>query len=135
MVIHELERRNPEIKFGANVDMLDICQITDKAYELHWCDFIRAQAQQHLTHLHTQTGKQNEYVASEQELNDYVVKYPYSKHINTAKKLFYDLYSEGKDGTMSYLAKACLKIVPFDLHFSMSDVNVASVAKLHLSAA
>lgn len=116
MVISEIEKRNPEVKLGGGTNVLDLMKIVNEAYMIFWKEWIVRDGRKLLKKSKTEVKTDDD---TEVEVTDegLLQKYPYDKYASTAKRIFFDLLQDGRSGTMAYLAKASLSVLPYEIHF------------------
>ncbi|KAI8814804.1 glycosyl hydrolases family 15-domain-containing protein [Cladochytrium replicatum] len=104
MVISRIEERNPEIKVkGATIDLMKIIR---DAVQRFWSQWIGVNGKAlGVSAAHDVTFERNE---------------------RLARRLFFDLAQDGKDGTMGYLATSCVRLV-FDVVFLSSAMAGYSI--------
>jgi hypothetical protein len=108
MVIHEIEMRNPSSNLVSNIGKLDISKIVDEACRLHWSGWV------------AESGFATSSDANKPTAADAEKAHPFDRHSEQARLLFFDLPREGDSGTMNYLVRACLKMIP-NASFSVSE--------------
>ncbi|KAJ3212966.1 hypothetical protein HDU67_003496 [Dinochytrium kinnereticum] len=145
VVISRIAERNPEIHLRSGTP-LDLLMILREATSRFWGRWVKEQkpdpsvlsdasiefrndpiSLQSLPPLGFSTGNQEHVksktmppTASTNNLNSAIADLSFDKNDRLARRLFFDLPAEGKDGTMSYLAESCVRLC-FDVKWAGSD--------------
>jgi hypothetical protein len=110
-MIAEIERRNPEIEIGGGHEVLDLTRILTEACQLFWQRWLQ------------RDGFRFGFGGS-LEKPPTLDSAPFQQNEALARRLFYDLPQDGKDGTMNYLAKASFKTLPYEVNFHFEPTPV-----------
>lgn len=135
MIIWEIEKRNPELKLGSVNEPVNLMKIINGAYELYWDDWVKNDAQKaresnsnSATDIDTNSGSISadslgvtDSIATIDSSN---LAFNYSSNEEFATRLFKDLPQDGPHGTMSYLAKSMLKLLPYEINFALPTENL-----------
>jgi len=123
MVIAKIEDRNPGME--VQPDVIDLPLIMREAMEIFWTRWIvngLAGREQTTTAAAAGGGAGGAGGAGQEGLPVASVlsalgDRSFSNHEQLAQRMFYDLPQEGKEGTLAYLARAVLKLLPYSIDF------------------
>lgn len=97
-VISKIQERYPEVNMMH--EPVDLTRIMHGAMEAFWRHWVEQNKHQ---------WKDSSKIKTE-DLS-------FDKHAGAARRLFYDLPQDGRDGTYSYLARSALKVLPFQIDY------------------
>ncbi|KAG0376976.1 hypothetical protein BGX24_006909 [Mortierella sp. AD032] len=109
MVIAKIEDKNPGMEVQAEV--IDLPLIMREAMDTFWTKWV----------VNGPGGRgptaSNEAAVSANAIAATLGDVSFDHHENLARRMFYDLPQEGKEGTFAYLARAVLKLLPYSIDF------------------
>ena len=117
MVIFEIQRRNPEMRLGGSSEPIDLMKIVREAYVLFWNYWLEHEASKLLSLADAEIGSKLPTGKAVLE------KYPFAKHEDVARRLFYDLPQDGVNGSLTYLAKSIMRSIPYEINFNASATS------------
>lgn len=109
MILHEVGRRLPEVQLVNRLGKLDLMSLVDEA-SLTYYNIWKDENAKANSSLRTNSNATPEKSAL------------FQTHNEQAKFLFYDLQRGGVHGTLSLLVRAAMKIIPYEVDFSITDV-------------
>ena len=141
VVISRISDRNPEIQINSNA--LDLMRVIQDAISQFWTKWVHEQSSTNLfaalalssSGVLENPGKPiafpEDISSTQRNVSTDVttaqnVDTSFEKNDRLARRLFFDLPQEGKDGTMSYLAKSCVRNC-FDVSWAGDQEFIESV--------